>query len=88
MSAPSAIERAAGWPARLSDADGLRVRLKRDARNAHIELKAGTSGTLEISRAGWHLLTFRADPCGHCGARGVISRMGRAAFEVLTPEES
>lgn len=86
--APTAAERAAGWPARLSDVNGLRVRLAREANNAQVSIPPGYEGAIRASSAGWHLLEFRGDACKCCGVKPIISRMSRSAFVVIQPESA
>ena len=81
---PKAIDHARGWPKRLRDCDGLRVRLGREARNMYAVIPAGTEGTLQTGGNGWHLLDFTADPCPHCGVKPRVGRMSWLDFEPVT----
>lgn len=61
--------RAAGWPARLTETRGLRVRTRRQACTGAAVLPAGTAGIIDGDRSSWDKLCFRADPCECCGVQ-------------------
>jgi hypothetical protein len=84
--APKAADRAKGWPLRLRDVDGLRVRLRRQAGNGMMLIPAGAVGTLETAGNGWHLLQFRGDHCKCCGVAPRITRMSWRDFDPIGQE--
>jgi len=64
---------------------GLRVRLRRRARNYYVTLAEGTEGTIDhYSHAG---ITFESDKCKKCGVQAHISKMRREDFDILTPPD-
>lgn len=56
--------RPTGWPKRIRDWDGMRVRLLRDVSTmGGLRARKGTVGRLHSSG---RTLTFRTDHCSHC----------------------
>jgi hypothetical protein len=66
---------------------GLRVKLKREARNAMGVLAAGTTGTI-ASYSSRDRIWFDADKCGSCRCGLMIGGMGREDFTILTPPDA
>lgn len=80
---PKAADRARGWPARLADVTGMRVRLNRAVETGAMVIPAGTEGVLRSHGNGWHLLHFEADACTCCGVKPRASRMSWTDFDVV-----
>jgi hypothetical protein len=80
---PNAAERAAGWPARCRDLEGLRVRLRRDCSNGLGTIPAGTVGIIKWAPSGWHRIDFLADGCGECGFKPHCGGLTRRDLEPI-----
>lgn len=64
---------------------GLRVRLKRPAKNGFGSLPAGTVGTVD-GYSGVRGIGIETDKCNCCGVSVFIVGLSRGDFEILTPE--
>lgn len=74
--------KAAGWPARLSETRGLRVRTRRQATTGSAVIPAGTEGMIDGDRSSWDKLCFRADACPCCAVQPRLLATWRD-FEVV-----
>lgn len=79
----AAKRKAAGWPPRLRDCRGLKVRTRRQIDTMQVSIPAGAPGVIETSGNGWHLLQFKGDPCSCCGVAPRFSRASWTDFEVI-----
>ncbi len=65
---------------------GLRVKLKRRAKNMLGTIVEGTCGTVTVYSGG-RGIRFEADLCKHCGCALAVAGMHRSDFTILTPPE-
>jgi hypothetical protein len=62
-----------GFPARLADAQGMRVKVKHALSNGLISIPPGSRGT--ISGYQWSHLRFKGEPCACCGVTPYVTRV-------------
>jgi hypothetical protein len=83
MTTEATRRKRAGWPARLTDTEGMSVTTARELCNSLCVIPAGTVGTLDRATGhGWNGLSFIGNPCACCGVRVSISRVPWSAFYV------
>jgi len=71
-------------PKRKKDWVGLRVRSRKDLRNALGKIPAGTIFTVNRNYAG---LQLESDPCPHCGVRFFITKVSERDVTIIEEEE-
>lgn len=69
-----------GWPRRMADWEGRKVRTLREIVNGYMVIPAGTVATITRARSG---VTLRGDACGHCGVAVSVSRVNPVALQLL-----
>lgn len=86
MNAPRKAEREIGWPERLIDTRGMKVRLRKEVRNHFLVIPAGTCGTISSYASSWNRLEIVCDPCPCCGVKARCSQLSRADLEPIVDE--
>lgn len=78
-----ARRKAQGWPARLADTDGLRVRTRHKMTTGEMVIPAGTEGVVRVYHQVWSKLRFVGPPCSCCKIQPIVGGLSPHDLEPI-----